>query len=66
MGVKYVVSKMDIPGYKALESNGRWKVHENDQVSPVAYGTDRVIAISTFESESIAFGRLKPVGRTPS
>ena len=58
MGVKYVVSKMDIPGYKALESNGRWKVHENDQVSPVAYGTDRVIPEEEYRKLDFPYNQL--------
>ncbi len=58
MGVKYVVSRTEVPGYDAVEqcagqnegnaradkkNDSEWKVYENDQVSPIAYATDRVI-----------------------
>ncbi len=65
MGVKYVVSRTEIPGYDVLEDaagqteNGdHWKVYENERVSPVAYGTDRVISEGIYGKLEFPYNQL--------
>ena len=40
MGIKYLISDTDIPGYKKIAEN----VYENDDVLPIAYQTQSVIS----------------------
>ena len=40
MGIKYIVSEQDIPGYKEIAEN----VHENPEVYPVAYVTSQYLS----------------------
>lgn len=72
MGVKYVVSKEDVPGYEAVkrgvdqrggesqgcDSKSEWNVYENDQVSPVAYGTDQVIPEDVYRKLEFPYNQL--------
>ena len=49
MGVKYIVSDEEVPGYEEVagyedtEDKTGLRVYQNDRVSPAAYATDRVI-----------------------
>lgn len=58
MGVKYVLSKKPVPGYEAIESKGSWKVYQNDQVSPAAYATDRVITEKDYSGLEFPYNQL--------
>lgn len=70
MGIKYVVSKEAVPGYEKIQGNGEavrngeadsrggWKVYRNDQVSPIAYGTDRVIAEEDYRKLKFPYNQL--------
>lgn len=65
MGVKYVVSKTEVSGYDAIEgaesrkeAGENWKVYENHQVSPVAYGTDRVISEEAYRKLGFPYHQL--------
>ncbi len=69
MGVKYVAAKEGIPGYEAVkcsgqgktelgDDTGKWKVYENTQVSPVAYGTDRVISEESYRELDFPYNQL--------
>lgn len=69
MGVRYVVSKTEVLGYKAVKGGGQaeegtrdgdgtWKVYENTQVSPVAYGTDRVISEDSYGELEFPYNQL--------
>lgn len=73
MGVKYVVSKEDVPGYELVEkgedkhskgggygdeSKNGWRVYQNNQVSPAAYGTDKVITEDTYQKLEYPYNQL--------
>ncbi len=60
MGIKYVVSKEEVPGYEAVECEGKskWKVYENNQVSPIAYGTDQVISEEAYRELEFPYNQL--------
>ena len=69
MGVKYVAAKEEIPGYEAVkcsgqgkkelgDDTGKWKVYENTQVSPVAYGTERVISEESYRELDFPYNQL--------
>lgn len=58
MGVKYVLSKEPVPGYEAIESKGSWKVYQNEQVSPAAYATDRVITEKDYSGLEFPYNQL--------
>lgn len=44
MGVKYILSKEEVPGYELYRTIGDEKVWRNESVAPIAYATDRVIS----------------------
>lgn len=58
MGVKYVLSKEPVPGYEAIESKGSWKVYQNEQVSPAAYVTNRVITEKDYSGLEFPYNQL--------
>lgn len=61
MGVKYVAAKEPVPGYEAVKymaDTGKWKVYENTQVSPAAYGTDRVISEESYRELDFPYNQL--------
>lgn len=61
MGIKYLVSKEEIPGYKALYEAGNdseWKLYENLQVLPMAYGTDQVISEEAYQKLEFPYNQL--------
>lgn len=49
MGVKYIVSREAVPGYELLRQKDGWKVYVNEQASPIAYATDRVMPEVSYE-----------------
>ncbi len=61
MGVKYLVSKKDIPGYEVIEAgenDTQWKIYENPHVSPIAYGTDNVISAEEYQKLEFPYNQL--------
>lgn len=58
MGVKYVLSKEAVPGYELIERKGRWSVYQNEQVSPAAYATDRVISTEDYGELEFPYNQL--------
>jgi len=64
MGVKYILSKTDVPGYQPLESqhgdinkNG-WRLYANENVAPIAYATDRIIPQVVYETLDFPYNQL--------
>ena len=49
MGVKYILSKEEVPGYELYRTNGNEKVWSNESVSPIAYVTDRIISEEAYQ-----------------
>lgn len=63
MGVKYVVSDEEVPGYEEMPGDEAAesevpRVYRNDQASPAAYTTDRVIAEETYRELEFPYNQL--------
>lgn len=63
MGVKYVVSDEEVPGYEEMPGDEAAerevpRVYRNDQASPAAYATDRVIAEETYRELEFPYNQL--------
>lgn len=58
MGVKYVVSKEEVPGYTPVGKKGKWKLCENTDASPIAYATDKVMPQETYEKLEYPYNQL--------
>lgn len=50
MGVKYLISQEEIPGYEKMGIVGNTKILQNDRVSPIAYATNRLLNQKTYET----------------
>ena len=57
MGVKYLISQEEIPGYEKMGSVGNTKILQNDRVSPIAYATNRLLNQKTYET--LAFHTIR-------
>ncbi len=58
MGVKYVASDKEVPGYEVMESKGGLSIYQNDRVSPVVYATDRVITEEMYRKLEFPYNQL--------
>ncbi len=58
MGVKYVISKEEIPGYTPAGKKGKWALYENIDVSPAAYATDKVITEEEYKRLEYPYNQL--------
>ena len=54
MGIKYLISDTDIPGYKKIAEN----VYENDDVLPIAYQTQSVISEEEYRKLEFPYNQL--------
>ena len=50
MGVRYILSEKNIPGYRKIMQDGKVAVYENKEVLPMAYVTDQTISDSEYDS----------------
>ena len=50
MGIRYLISQEEIPGYELECTVANKKIWRNDQVSPIAYATDRLFQQKTYEA----------------
>ena len=50
MGVRYILSEKNVPGYRKIMQDGKVAVYENKEVLPMAYVTDRTISDSEYDS----------------
>ncbi len=50
MGVKYIVSRKDVPGYERVRTANGVSVYRRDDVLPIAYATSRVISEEAFRT----------------
>lgn len=44
MGVKYLISEENVPGYELYKTRGKLKIFKNNDVLPIIYATDKVIS----------------------
>lgn len=50
MGVRYILSEKNVPGYRKIMEDGKVAVYENKEVLPMAYVTDQTISDSEYDS----------------
>lgn len=50
MGVCYILSEKNVPGYRKIMQDGKVAVYENKEVLPMAYVTDQTISDSEYDS----------------
>lgn len=50
MGVRYILSEKNVPGYWMIMQDGKVAVYENKEVLPMAYVTDQTISDSEYDS----------------
>ena len=50
MGVRYILSEKNVPGYRKIMQDGKVAVYENKEVLPMAYVTDQTISDSEYDS----------------
>lgn len=50
MGIRYLISQEEIPGYEWEGTVTDKQIWRNDQASPIAYATDRLLNQKTYES----------------
>lgn len=43
MGVRYIISDRDVPGYNLYKKNKKTKIYRNENAAPIAYATNRVM-----------------------
>lgn len=65
MGVKYLIVNADgedaekgIPGYELYDWTGNVEIYRNENVSPVIYGTDRVISEKIYQGLEFPYNQL--------
>lgn len=58
MGVKYIVSKEKLTGYKEAGRKGGWTVYENEDALPIAYVTDKVMGEGEYERLEFPYNQL--------
>lgn len=49
MGVKYLVSKEEIPGYELDKKIGKWRIYKNEDALPATYATERLMPESEYQ-----------------
>ena len=50
MGVRYILSEKNVPGYRMIMQDGKVAVYENKEVLPMAYVTDQTISDREYDS----------------
>lgn len=58
MGVRYLISKEEPTGYRLVESRQGWKLYENENVLPIAYGTDKVMGKKEYQTLTFPYNQL--------
>lgn len=69
MGVRYLISEEEIPGYELVGSGDGADIYENKCAAPVAYVTDRMISETTYDEldfpdqqMALVYGAVEPAG----
>ncbi len=69
MGVRYLISEEEIPGYELVRSRDGMNIYENECAAPAAYVTDRMISETTYEElrfpyhqMALVYGAVGPAG----
>ncbi len=57
MGVRYVVSKLNVPGYTLDKKENKIRIYKNEAASPIAYATNRVIKEDEYKKLSYPYNQ---------
>ena len=58
MGVRYILSEKNVPGYRKIMQDGKVAVYENKEVLPMAYVTDQTISDSEYDSLKYPYNQM--------
>lgn len=58
MGVRYLLSRQNVLGCKAVETAGGYTIYENLGAAPIAYATDRIISEKEYEKLEFPYNQL--------
>lgn len=58
MGIKYLLSKENVPGCRAVGAAGGYTLYENPGAAPIAYVTDRIISETEYEKLEFPYSQL--------
>lgn len=58
MGIKYFLSKENVPGCRAVGAAGGYTLYENPGAAPIAYVTDRIISETEYEKLEFPYSQL--------
>lgn len=57
MGVRYVISEENVPGYRLYKKGKKTNIYVNDEALPLIYATDEVISEKEYESLSFPYNQ---------
>lgn len=57
MGVRYIVSDSDVPGYTLVKKCGTTGIYQNKDAAPVMYATDRVMTEEEYKKLSFPYNQ---------
>ena len=58
MGVRYLISEEEVPGYELVRSRDGMDIYENECAAPAAYVTDRIISENTYEELDFPYHQM--------
>ena len=57
MGVRYIVSDSDVPGYTLVKKCGTTGIYQNEDAAPVMYATDRVMTEEEYKKLAFPYNQ---------
>ena len=57
MGVRYIVSDSDVPGYTLVKKCGTIGIYQNKDAAPVMYATDRVMTEEEYKKLAFPYNQ---------
>lgn len=57
MGVRYIVSDSDVPGYTLVKKCGKTGIYQNKDAAPVMYATDRVMTEEEYKKLAFPYNQ---------
>ncbi len=58
MGVRYLLSEQEVPGYETVSREGDIRICENSEAAPIAYVTDRLISEDAYDVLEFPYNQL--------
>ena len=57
MGVRYIVSDSDVPGYTIIKKSGKTGIYQNKDTAPVMYATDHVMTEEEYKKLAFPYNQ---------